>query len=83
MIEIAEVTALMIYLIVTIGGIALIWLKYHLQSRKKKINLSQFELHRCVICQFVYLDQREKMVTKCPECASYGRREETIVKNST
>ncbi len=73
MIELTPITALMLYLCLTLATLMGIWGWHHLSSRKKKIVITEQELLVCEYCHFAYLAQISKGVTKCPQCDSFNK----------
>ncbi|ADI37573.1 putative uncharacterized protein [Waddlia chondrophila 2032/99] len=74
MIELTPITALMLYLCITLATLLGIWARYHLKSRKQKVIIVEQELLVCEYCHFAYLDQIGKEVTSCPQCGSYNKK---------
>lgn len=72
MIEVSLTTALMIYLCLTLGTLLAIWGIHHYLSRKSKLDVAQHQLYVCEYCQFCYLDEQSKAVTRCPQCKSFN-----------
>ena len=73
MIEVSPITAMMLYLGLTLSVLLSIWVIQHYRSRRKKIILADQELFVCEYCHFTYLDGRSKKVTKCPQCQAYNK----------
>ncbi len=74
MIKLSPVTALMLYLFMTLATLLSIWSWYHFRSRKKKVILAEQELKVCEYCHFAYLDQISKDVSQCPQCQLFNKR---------
>ncbi|MGZ3633635.1 MAG: hypothetical protein ACXU9U_05945 [Parachlamydiaceae bacterium] len=75
MIEISETTAFMLYLCLTLGSVLGLWLQQHYSKKNRKINLNEEQLYICEYCQFCYLENQVKPVTRCPQCQSYNKQE--------
>lgn len=73
MIKVEIATALMLYLLLTLGSVLGLWGYQHYKLRCKKIAISKDELLVCEFCHFAYLADRAKKVTKCPSCSSYNK----------
>lgn len=73
MIEVSATTAFMIYLCMTLCILFGIWGYQHYFTRKHKIDIAEQELFVCEYCQFCYLDDGIKPVTKCPQCHSFNK----------
>jgi hypothetical protein len=73
MIEISLTTALMIYLCMTLGALLGMWGLQHYFSRKTKLEVAQHQLFLCEYCQFCYLEDPQKEVTRCPQCHSFNQ----------
>lgn len=74
MIELTPITALMLYLCVTLVTLFGIWGWHHLKSRKQKVIVVKQELLVCEYCHFAYLEQIGKGVTACPQCGSFNKK---------
>lgn len=74
MIEVSLTTALMIYLFMTLGCLFGLWGLQHYLRRKDKLITVQPQLYVCEYCQFCYLDEQLKPVTRCPQCRSFNRK---------
>jgi len=66
-----------LYLILTMCIILILWMI----SEKRKI-LGLFSSDRsffwqCNICTYVYVDSRHSMLSQCPRCGSYNKKEES------
>lgn len=73
MIELNPVTALMLYLALTLAMILSIWAAAHYRSRKRRFMPLEKELIICEFCHFAYLDSGAKKITRCPRCDSFNR----------
>lgn len=74
MIEVSEVTAFMLYLCLTLGSILGFWAFQHYVQRHKKMSINEQQLYICEYCQFCYLEDFVKPVTRCPQCKSYNKK---------
>ena len=74
MIEISPITALMLYLCLTLGTLFGIWGYHHLRGRKKKIVVIEKKLFICEYCNNAYLDGIVSALTKCPQCGSFNKK---------
>ncbi len=74
MIEISPITALMLYLCLTLGILLGIWVYHHFRSRKKKIVVIEKKLFVCEYCNNAYLDGIVNSLTKCPQCGSFNKK---------
>lgn len=72
MIEMNCSTALMVYLCFTMGVLLLFWTITHYLTRKQKIICVEEEIVTCEYCQFSYLKNIGKAISKCPQCHSYN-----------
>jgi ribosomal protein L37AE/L43A len=74
MIEITPITALMLYLCLTMGTLFGIWCFQHFRWRKKKIVIVEKKLFVCEYCSFAYLDGIGNSLSKCPQCSSFNKK---------
>lgn len=72
MIELTPISALMLYLGLTLIAILSIWGIHHYTSLKRQILPSEKELYQCEFCHFAYLEIGAKKITQCPRCQSYN-----------
>jgi len=75
MIELSPITALMVYLGMTLSCVLFVWIFYYWTARKKTILPNEKKLYVCEFCRFAYLDIPEKNITRCPSCHSYNSKE--------
>lgn len=73
MIQIQTATALMLYLLFTLGFLLFFWGYQHYKTKTKKIVIAKEQLLVCEFCHFAYLADRAKKVTKCPSCSSFNK----------
>jgi hypothetical protein len=73
-IELSPISAVIVYLTLTLSTLLAIWVYYHYHARQKKIVVSEKKLLVCEYCLFVYLDRIEKKVTQCPQCQCYNEQ---------
>lgn len=76
MIKIEFSLAIALYLILTVCLILVLWM-----CMEKKRVLSSFSSEKrffwqCDICTYLYVDTRHNIISQCPRCGSYNRREE-------
>lgn len=74
MVELSSTTALMLYLILTLGTLLALWITHHYRHRYKKVQLQENELIVCEYCNFAYLGNITKPVTQCPQCHSFNKK---------
>lgn len=73
MIELTPNGAVMLYLSLTVSLILGFWVYHHIRGRNKSILPEEKKLYVCEYCNFLYLDEREKGLTQCPQCHSYNK----------
>lgn len=73
MIELSTNTAMMLYLVLTLGFVLGIWIYNQYFSKRKKISIAARELLVCEYCHCAYLEELGKPVTQCPQCHSYNK----------
>lgn len=74
MIVLTPITALMLYLCLTLATLLCIWGWHHWKSRTRKVIVVEEELLVCEYCHFAYLGQIGKGVTACPQCGSFNKK---------
>ncbi len=52
--------------------IFLIWVYYEYKWKARKYVPPEKKMFRCPICAHIYLDDRDRKVTRCPRCDSYN-----------
>lgn len=72
MIEISQMTAMTLYLCLTLGTLLGVWAYQHYSRRHRKMNMSPKKTYVCEFCHFCYLDNLEQKISKCPQCQSYN-----------
>lgn len=72
MIELTANTALMLYLTMTLAPLLLLWTFQNYRWGKKKIITIEKKVYVCEYCQFAYLDDAERKVTRCPQCELFN-----------
>lgn len=78
MITVSTTTAMMLYLCLTLVVLLGLWTYQHYRLRTKKIEITEQELFVCEYCLFVYLEEKTKNVTQCPQCQSYNKNNNYI-----
>lgn len=73
MITVSATTATMLYLCMTLAVLLSLWVYQHYRLRTKKIEITEQELFVCEYCLFVYLEEKTKTVTQCPQCHSFNK----------
>ena len=75
MIELSLASAFMLYLFLFLSVLFGLWLSEMLMSRKPPSKALKKVLITCEYCHFLYLEREEANVSKCPQCASFNRRQ--------
>ncbi len=56
------------YVILTLGAITIVSLYYELQRRQFEPTHSEDKIFRCVACSYVYTDDPDVDLSRCPHC---------------
>lgn len=73
MIELTLMTALLLYLGLTLAIVLGLWTYHHYCTRSKQILSGEQQLRICEYCHYTYLADSIKTVTQCPQCKSYNK----------
>jgi len=76
MIKIEFSLAIALYIALTVSLVLILWL---ILERKKVIKFSSAEdrfFWQCNICTYVYVDSKNSVISQCPRCRSYNKKEE-------
>lgn len=73
MIELTLMTALLLYLGLTLTIVLGLWIISHYRTRSKKILPLEQRLCICEYCHLAYVADSLKSVTQCPQCKSYNK----------
>ncbi len=76
MITISLTTAVILYSVLILLGMATLWLFGELGSRRSLRVLEKQNLWRCTYCGYVYLDESAGLHSRCPRCNSINIIEE-------
>jgi hypothetical protein len=77
MIELSPITALMLYLCLTLTVLMALWLWNHMQGRRKVILPPKQDLVICEYCHTAYIEDVAKKITQCPGCQSYNKNQKS------
>lgn len=75
MIQLDISVALFIYLIFNVVGILLIWLFSGYRKKEMIFTKEEDYLWHCNICANIYIDSKDDIISKCPQCDSFNSRE--------
>jgi Zn finger protein HypA/HybF involved in hydrogenase expression len=73
MIEVSPEQAFLLYLGAGVLAIIGIWVRHHLQAKKKEVVTFRAQSFCCEFCHSSYLDDPMKPLTRCPECQSLNK----------
>lgn len=68
-----------IYLILSLGGIILLWGWFEIKHPPGSLKPYSKTIYRCTICTFRYIDNLDQSITKCPQCGSLNNANEASV----
>lgn len=76
MIELDIVTAVAIYLFISVISVLLLWFFLNRKSGYVIYSNERDVFWRCEICFYDYIDSKGLEISLCPQCGSYNRRKE-------
>ncbi|MEW6534228.1 MAG: hypothetical protein AB1454_01265 [Candidatus Auribacterota bacterium] len=59
-----------IYLVLSLGGIIVLWFWFELKHPPGRLKPYSKTIYRCSICTFRYMDYVDKKITRCSRCGS-------------
>lgn len=68
MIEVSPETACIIYLGLTVVAVFIAWIKHNKKNQSKEIITFTSGKITCEFCNFSYVDDVRKSLTRCPQC---------------
>ena len=83
MIKIEFSLAIALYLVLIICIIFICWII--IESRKDRPGLFSSErdfFWQCDTCTYLYVDSKHAVISQCPRCGSYNKKEETLNKDA-
>ncbi|MFA5068849.1 MAG: hypothetical protein WC300_01060 [Candidatus Omnitrophota bacterium] len=75
MIELDISIAVALYLFVTVVLVLLLWLFVDPDARPRQYASEEKFIWQCEVCFFSYVDSRNDIISKCPRCGSFNKRE--------
>jgi len=69
----------LIYLILSLGGIIVLWFIFEIKHPACRLTPYAKSLYKCGICTFKYVDDSDKEITKCPRCLSLNDSSESAI----
>ena len=76
MIKIEFSLAIGLYLIVTVCLIFILWVISESRKMIHPFSLGKNLFWQCGICTYVYVDSTHIVISQCPRCGSYNKKEE-------
>ncbi len=70
MIPVGVATIFFFYLLIFLSTIFFIWVYFEYKNKGKKYEPPEKKLYRCSICAHLYIEDRDRSVTRCPRCGS-------------
>ncbi len=77
MIELTFTAAFILYLGMTLSVLLGIWVYSHYREKRRPVMMSSETIFICEYCQLAYLENREKLINKCPQCGLYNQKTKT------
>ena len=66
--------AIAFYIFVFLALILIIWL-FHKRQKDKDLSLDPKYTWFCSVCSYAYINTKEELISICPRCGSYNKRE--------
>jgi len=79
MIKIEFSLAIGLYLILTVCIIFVVWLIFEKKKVFKPFSSQKRFFWQCSICTYVYVDTKHSIISLCPRCGSYNKKDENEV----
>jgi len=76
MIELDISTAVALYLLLTVVCLLLLWLFFDREAKPKQYTSEKKSIWQCEACTYTYVDNQHDVISRCPRCQSYNKREE-------
>ena len=70
MIEVDLATAFVLYLLSTLAVLFVVWVVYERGHKAPHVEPNEERIVRCPICAHLYLDDRDRRISECPQCGS-------------
>lgn len=74
MIELDLLTAISLYLCLTVVGILLVWISTDRKRVWKDFEPEENSVWHCNVCTYFYIDSSGTNISICPQCGSYNKR---------
>jgi hypothetical protein len=74
MVQVDISTAVCIYLFLNVVGLLVLWFLSEM-NRVFYPQSGRNYFWQCSICMFTYIDSRHEVISVCPHCGSYNKRE--------
>ena len=75
MIEMEFSMAIAVYLSLTVGLILLLWMYFDKRNTLDSFYSDDSFFWQCSICMYVYIDSMHNLISQCPRCGSYNKKE--------
>lgn len=75
MIRLELTTAIAIYTFITVIGVLLLWISLGREKKIKQYTSEKKYIWQCTICTHTYVDSLHEVISKCPQCGSFNKRE--------
>ncbi|MBU1852476.1 MAG: hypothetical protein KJ957_00340 [Candidatus Omnitrophica bacterium] len=75
MIKIEFSLAIAVYLGLTVGLILLVWIYFEKRKTLESFYSENRFFWQCSICTYVYIDSMHNLISQCPRCGSYNKKE--------
>jgi len=85
MIRVEFSLAVALYLVLTACSILILWMFMERKKMLTSVSSDKRFFWQCDICTYVYVDSKHSVISQCPRCTSYNRREEAAepMRNAT
>lgn len=78
MIKIELTLLVALYLIFTVCLILIVWIYFEKRKILRPLSTDMSFFWQCNICTHVYVDTRHSVISQCPKCGSYNKKEEGV-----
>ena len=68
--------AIAIYLVLILLVFLVLWIFSERRAKSSSVASSKDFFWQCDVCTYIYVDSKHRIVSQCPRCKSYNKREE-------
>ena len=75
MISVEVGTLVLLYVLLPVGLFFALWVLFEEKDKFKSFGTSRELIWQCSICTYIYLNSRNDVISTCPRCGSYNKKE--------